>query len=589
MRQAILVLLLFCGTSFLNASPADSLLALAAKAPDAALREALKCDAGIRYYKSGVQDSAFLLLTEGSKSNSAITRIRALSALADLYADRADNPTALRYYQKALTQCESSGNAAQHARIFKSIGALYLSWNRFEEALDYYQKAEVQARVLRDSALVADCCNNRGTVYEQQGKLSEALQVYQEALAYYQHAGRQDGIAMTLSNMAIVYKKMGDFNASIDANKRSLAASQSAGDIWMVAATLNNIGNAYGEHGDYKEAVEYCNQSLAAARKIDAKEIVSAVYESLAGAATKAGDYKAAVDYYKHYTAARDSFINAESLRQLSELQVKYETTKKQKENEALAFKAQSAERRRLLTLYISLGVSLALAAILVLGYRARRAKDKLAEERQVAQAMFDSEQRERIRIARDLHDSIGQMLAVTKMRLSTPPVADTIAQQQFNNATAEIVDQTVAEVRAISHNLIPEDLTFGTIRALENLCRRMAETGIAVNLSIADEVRKHSFNQQFSLSLYRIVQEVLGNMMKHSGATETSLYMMQVGGNIILDLSDNGKGFDTSVIGASKGIGWKNVFARVRMLNGSVDVSSERISGTRIQISLPQ
>ncbi len=235
-------------------------------------------------------------------------------------------------------------------------------------------------------------------------------------------------------------------------------------------------------------------------------------------------------------------------------------------------------------------GSILALALIFGLAWRIRAMRARQREEGRATRAIFVGEQAERIRIARDLHDSIGQILAVVKMRLTSAPAHDAAALKMQTDASAALVDQAVAEVRAISHNLIPEDLTFGAIRAIENLCSRMASAGnIAVKLTVADAVRVRKSNQEFSLSLYRIVQEVLGNMMKHSGASAITLDMVQQDSFIHLHIADNGRGFDTGIICRSGGIGWKNVFARVNLLNGRVDVRSERISDTSIQISIPQ
>ncbi len=230
----------------------------------------------------------------------------------------------------------------------------------------------------------------------------------------------------------------------------------------------------------------------------------------------------------------------------------------------------------------------LALVSGLIMRIRTIRARTK--EEQGFTRAIFEGEQNERIRIARDLHDSIGQMLSVVKMRLSSMPGLPAADMAHSAGVSMQLVDKTLEEVRTISHNLIPEDLAFGMVRSLENLCRKVSAAGeVDVQLSVAEEVRARKFTVPFSLSLYRILQEVLGNMMKHAAATQIEVEMSESAGLIVLQIADNGKGFDTGIINASKGIGWKNIFARVNLLNGSVDVRSERISGTRIEITIPQ
>jgi two-component system NarL family sensor kinase len=569
--------------------PADSLLALADRSTDPQQRDALRYEAGLRYYRSGAQDTAMRVFAHTRTSPNAEIRIRTLNAIGNIHADRGDNPKALEHYQQALTESEKAGNTEQTAQTLKNIGALYISWKRFDEALAYYEKADTQARILKDSALIADLYNNKGTVYEQQEKLQQALQVYQSALEYYRGANRRDGMAMTLSNLAIVYKRLGNYAAAIDANKRSLGLSRETGDDWMVAATLNNIGNAYGELKQYREAIDYCNQSLATARRIDAKEIIVAAYSSMGDAATKAGDYRAAVNYYRAHDAAKDSFISTESTRQLSELQVKYETAKKERENEVLSYKAILAERRRMLTVYISIGVILALGAIFGLIYRNRRVRDRLHEERQVAQAMIDSEQRERIRIARDLHDSIGQMLAVVRMQVSVLEEEAPGELRERAVKAAELVDRTASEVRSISHNLIPEELNFGLVSAIRALCEKISTVGsLQAFPEIPEPLRQKKFPINLELSLYRIIQEVFTGMIRHSGASIIRIRIELDGANLLFTLNDNGKGFDSARVTDSAGLGWKNIAARVRLLQGKMEVGSERDQGTEVRIRVP-
>lgn len=210
------------------------------------------------------------------------------------------------------------------------------------------------------------------------------------------------------------------------------------------------------------------------------------------------------------------------------------------------------------------------------------RIQAEIHKQQEIAtKAVFDGEQQERIRIARDLHDSIGQMLSVVKMNLSTTENTD--------NQTLQLVDKTIAEVRNISHNLIPEELNFGLFNAIEDMCDKI-NTGTKpyVKLHIAPDIREIKFSRQNELSIYRIVQEVLGNMLKHANATEITLDIEKNHKNIQLAIKDNGKGFDTEKINQSKGLGWKNISARVNLLDGEMKVASEKLVGTRIDILIP-
>ncbi len=257
--------------------------------------------------------------------------------------------------------------------------------------------------------------------------------------------------------------------------------------------------------------------------------------------------------------------------------------------DEALAYRAVLAERRRMLKLYISLGAVLALGAIFGLIYRNRRIRDRLNEERQVAQAMIDAEQRERIRVARDLHDNIGQMLAVLRMQVSGLEKEVPDAARDRAVKTAELVDRAASEVRGISHNLIPEELNYGLSSAIRSLCEKISTAGsLQAFAEIAEPLRHKKFSIHFELALYKIIQEVLAGMIRQSGASIIRIRIDQEQRAMRILVQDNGRGFGTARVTDSEGLGWKNIAARARLLQGRMEVSSEREQGNQVSIRIP-
>jgi len=505
-------------------------------------------------------------------------------------ADKGENVKALHQYQLALHTAENTGNENLKAHIFKNIGALYISWKKFDEALDYYEKAGKIAAEVNDTELMADCLNNKGTVYEQQIRYADALAVYKQALEVYTEKNIADKMSMALSNIAIVYKFQKNYQASVDYNLKALALSSKTNDKWMMSATYNNIGNLYGEMGDYKKAIAYCEKALSLAKEINAIEIIESTYDSMSEAAAKAGDYKNAYQYHKLFSTTNSKFINIESTRQLSELNVKYETAKRQKIIQQQQFEI-SKRNYWIFGSLVLLVLAVVVAYLMIRNFRYKQ-DQRLKEERYKQQelankALFEGEQKERIRIARDLHDSIGQMLSVVKMNLSG--LQHQSPENPVTAATAKLVDDTIAEVRNISHNLIPEELNFGLFSALEDLCDKIAGTGTTTaTLNIPDDLKQLHFEKANELSIYRIVQEVLSNMAKHSAATKITLDVYSTPTGLNLSIKDNGIGFDTDKIKESRGLGWKNISARVNLLDGKIQVHSEKLTGTQIEITIP-
>src|SRR5690606_25722038 len=161
-------------------------------------------------------------------------------------------------------------------------------------------------------------------------------------------------------------------------------------------------------------------------------------------------------------------------------------------------------------------GLLLLLSAAAVLLLQRHKSKTEKTQFRSIVEA----EQRERIRIARDLHDSIGQKLSVVKMNLSSLQQLSAITPADPYKGAAELVDETIKEVRNISHNLLPEELNFGIISALEDLSEKINQTHTSqVHLQLDENLTSIHLSRAFELSMYRMVQEVTGNMLKHANA----------------------------------------------------------------------
>jgi two-component system NarL family sensor kinase len=554
----------------------------------------LKIDAAKAYLKKGSADTAEIFLNEISQSatqaNNAKAYIQANIALGRIYADKGANVRSLDIYQRALKKADEIGDKSSTAHVYKGIGALYISWKKFDYALSYYEKAEKLAREVNEDELVADCQNNKGTVYEQQLKYDKAVIAYKNALDVYTKKNIPAKISMALSNVAIVYKFQKNYAASLQYNFKAIALSAKTGDEWMTAATYNNIGSLYTMMGDIKNALVYCQKSLDLAQKINAAEIIESAYDSFADAYEMDGDFKNALKYHRLFAEAKDKFINLDNTRQLSELNIKFETERKQNLIQQQLFEIS----RKNYWLFGSIAISILGACVAYLIIRKNKYKqEKLLQaegfkQQEIAnRSLFEGEQKERIRIARDLHDSIGQMLSVIKMNLSVLQPQDEEAPA-VNNAL-NLVDKTIDEVRNISHNLIPEGLNFGLFAALEDLCTKVNSAGgTEVMLNLPEDIRKYQFAKPNELSIYRIVQEVLNNMMKHAQATHIDINIVRQDANLTLSIKDNGKGFDTSKIEQSDGIGWKNIVARVNLLDGKIQVLSEQLKGTQIEILIP-
>ena len=555
---------------------------------------------GIYHSLRGSYDSAAyfysIAMSTARRLDDAALINKVAANTGDLYSYKGEYARALKMQLQVLEYSEQHGAAADVQRVTVNVGNTYFYMRNYVRALAYYNKVYPALKGSK-SRLAGNLLNSMAVAYGETGNKKAEESLLTQSLAIKRALDDSLGITNTLINLADAAADRGDQKASAVLLQEAMDMAQRIHNDKAIQIIRQNLGKLEEASGHTEAAIRRYKAALAAAQSSGDLRLQRGALAKLYALYDSLHDYTAGRQYRDAYDELVDTTRSLDYLREVATAETKYETQKALRDRDRLTYESRlqgDARRRALLDRNLALGIGIggivALSLIFLLAWRIRSNRIKNEEAQGYTRAIFEGEQNERIRIARDLHDSIGQMLAVVKMRLSALPGLTTEELAESADISMQLVDKTISEVRVISHNLIPEALAFGIVRGLESLCARINAAGeVRVELVVDEDLRDRKFNQQFSLSLYRIAQEVLGNMMKHAGASLIDISMDADVDLILLQIKDNGKGFDTSAIGASKGIGWKNVFARVDLLNGSVDVRSERISGTRIEIRIPQ
>lgn len=231
---------------------------------------------------------------------------------------------------------------------------------------------------------------------------------------------------------------------------------------------------------------------------------------------------------------------------------------------------------------------------MVLLAYRLKAMQDtaerlyleKTLAQQQRTEAILEAEDRERLRIARDLHDGIGQMLAAARMALG-----NFLAKKKYENEhiqnSLDLLEESIKEIREISHNMMPGALTkLGLSTALKQFVNKINALGVLqIELQIIGI--KERLNEKIETMLYRVVQEILSNIIRHAEATKVSIELVKHENELVLVVEDNGKGFDNKAP-ENNGIGIKNIATRVEYLNGSVNFDSAIGRGTSVIVEIP-
>ncbi len=494
------------------------------------------------------------------------------------------------YLNKSIYYFEQAKDTAQLAYAYSNIAHAFHDFGDYNKGKEYAQKG-LQIIEGRKNYQVVKwwLLNTLGINYDDNKEYENAIATHLIALNVA--AGNDQRLCTTCNNLGNTYKKQNRLEHAAMYFRKSLAYAVQLQDNYQFATIYGNWGDLALKQKKYALARKYLDSCLYYSEASGSPEKRKDAYEYNAALFEQTGDFSSSLHFIKQYIALKDSLDHVAKAGIIYDAQERYETAKKEKQNRDLqaANQLKTIEKNRAVSekkiIIISAVVLLLFLAVLAYSlYYSKLSRIKRSEDKKMNQALFIGEQNERIRIARDLHDSVGQMLSLVKMNLSAGE------QNPENKKLQDIVDQTIAEVRSISHNLIPEDLHFGLFPAVQSLAERVNSSGnTKMTVHIDEPISHHQFEKENELSIYRIVQEVVNNMIRHSEANSIEINATLQSQKILFSIRDNGKGMDTESIKSSSGIGWKNIQARVNLLDGEMKVQSEQLTGTQIIISLPQ
>ena len=545
------------------------------------------------YQKAALQFEKCVRLSKQQKKIQLVGK--AYNNLGNVHSQLGKSEKALRYYLLSMEIFKKLHDTLTLAKTAKNIGALYSEQKDFKTAMQYYDEALSFAKLKKDDVLVADCLNNKGVIYEQQLQYVEALQVYNQSLAIYRLQHDTERIAMALNNSAIVQKYLKNYPESIKNYAASLAIAEKLNDQFMIAVTQNNLGNIYQMMGNYKQALALCLQANTNAKAIKAQEIIVESYDGIALAYEKLQKFDLAIKYRKAYETAKENYINTNRSSQLIEMQTKYETKKKEDEIVVLHQKSkiknlvlaeQQMEIKRRNELLIA-NVFL-LIGLLTLAYF-WRSRQKLREQFNTEKIIRDTEELERIRMAKDIHDDLGSGLSKINFlsELIFQKAAHLPEIKNNSEAVKETASKMIENMRDLIWALNPDNTTLANLvsRMREYTTDYLEDYPITIRYEIPEFLPQTAITKESHRELFMVVKETLNNIAKYSQATDVVFAVTLTASDLMLCIQDNGIGFDAAL--TSKGNGLRNMKNRLEVLGGICSILSEDQKGTTITVQI--
>ncbi|MDG2448442.1 MAG: sensor histidine kinase [Saprospiraceae bacterium] len=287
--------------------------------------------------------------------------------------------------------------------------------------------------------------------------------------------------------------------------------------------------------------------------------------------------------------------LSESSLEALADMKIQYEIERLR--NRLLEEEIINSKKERQVNLLVfSIGVLLSALIIGVLFYQNRIKANQLLlteakQEQQIIsmRSMLDGQEKERSRIARDLHDGLGNLLSTLKAKISTLKIDfDNKGTTRIYNTASDMIDEACSEVRKIAHKMMPQALKkLGLRKALEDLITKMDMTH-PFDAQFLVYGSEKLLNDNTNVMLFRIVQELLNNIVKYAQADEVLLQLTYSDEWLNLTIEDDGKGFDIEQIDSEKGMGLKSIEFRTGYVGGNYEIDSRPGAGTLVTINVP-
>jgi len=549
-------------------------------------------------------DSA-TLVTKGDTSENMRLNMGHISLnRGNLYYNIGDNENALKDYFKA----EKVFNQVHHkllATVYSNISNCFMALNDLKKGITYAQLAVNTAKQLDDKRLLATDIMNLATAYmnSENYKVADSLM----------HVVWP--IVSTLQNSKsfhVYYYNMGDLEASYQKDTlkaltyyhKSYEYSIKNEDVWQQGKSLDFIVY-YQLALKQKEAKANIDKLYQLAKENDQKDTEASALDYYSKWYSSLGDYKKAYEYQKRYHAISDSLQSDNIKEKAAMLDVRFRVANKEQEIGQLkaAQKIQQLSIRQKNTInYILIGSTIAFLIISLLLYRNYKNRQKLQQakideletEKQLTatEAVLKGEEQERTRLAKDLHDGLGGMLSGIKFSLGN--IKENLIMTPDNayafERSIDMLDSSIQEMRRVAHNMMPEILVkYGLDTALREFCAEM-DRGAVLHVKYQSVgMQQADIPQTTSVTIYRIIQELLNNTIKHANAKNVLVQLHQSRQEKLLAITveDDGDGFDTNLLKHAGGMGWLNIQNRVEFLKGKIDLQSAPGKGTSVMIEI--
>jgi two-component system NarL family sensor kinase len=543
---------------------------------------------GIAYDVTGQYDSAVYCYKY------ALTRYKSPKGLGSAYNNlgliewkHAKLKEAGEYLYKALTYFQQLDDKSYLANAYNNLGLIFYETKDLKKALGFQLKALGIHKDKKDTEHIGATCTNLSNVYHALNKLDSCEYYIKESIKYSTEVNDLYGLSIAYIDYGTILSTAPytRYDEALEYFLKALGLKQKMNEEEGIVHIYINMSRIYKYKGDWEHFLNYNRQALELSKKNTFLSRQKAIYHNIAEYYTNIKNADSVYHYLMLYKAMTDSIFTREFKGSLSDAETKYQTREKE-----FTIKTQEYQLSKKNYYIIALCLSIITIGLIFffVYYRNRqnqklKLKEEIIKQQDIAsKAILEAEDNERRRIAGDLHDSVGQILSAVKINLSS--LQSSI--QDENSARYEnimnMVDGACKEVRAISHNMMPNSLLrSGLIAAIKEFISQIDADVLKVRLDTTGLNQRLDHNTE--MVLYRVIQECVNNVIKHAQAKTLEIQIIKDQEGISVTIEDDGIGFDPSQ--QKEGIGLANLKTRIGFLKGQLDIQSAPGKGTLVAI----
>lgn len=506
----------------------------------------------------------------------------------------------LTYYLQALDIYIAKHEKAKEATVTNNIGIVYGYLGVNDKAISYHLKAKTVFEELNDKKGISEVYNNIAIIYANDGNLEKALDYFKYSLDIETEIKDKKGIAESANNVGAVYYYLQEIDSALTYFKTSAKMERDLGNYAGVGASYNNIAQVLMVNNRTSDAKAFIDSAYYYAKEYKvAVDIETALFNYSQFYEIK-NDTDLALEYYKQFSTFKDSILNVETNSKIAELEIEFQTEKKEKkilvQRTHLAEKELDLSRKN----YYILGLVALAVVLLLLGYlvysQQKLKNRQLQRENQLKDAMLQIEtqsklQEQRLRISRDLHDNIGAQLTFIISSLDNLKYGFKLPEKLDDKlkTISEFTSSTINELRDTIWAMNKNDISIEDLQVrISNFIKKANVAAEDVKFDVAFNIAQseyHKFTSVQGMNIYRIIQEAVNNALKYANATQITIHLSAEKEHLKFEVKDDGQGFKLE--SSNSGNGLNNMKKRAQDIEADFNVSSEINSGTIVTLKL--